>query len=96
MDIVALEKFSNVYSVLNTWQPVSAVDTTIYPLSDYSSEWGWALVLPTEMGFGDMSKYYIFFEYNPQYDNTLLDGVIDFDNAKTTISSNLSYSEFVG
>jgi len=94
VDIVALEKFSNTYSVLNTWQPVSAVETTIYPLSDYSIDWGWPLVLPLSMDFGDMSKYYIFFEYDSQYDNTLLDGVIDFDNDKTTIASNLSYSEF--
>lgn len=94
IDIVALEKFSNTYTVLNTWQPVSAVDTTIYPLSDYSIDWGWPLVLPSIMNFEDMSKYYIFFEYNPQYDNTMMDGVIDFDNSKTTISTNLSYSEF--
>jgi hypothetical protein len=89
-DIVALEKFSNTYKLLNTWQPVSAVETTIYPLSDYSSEWGWPLVLPNIINFQDIDKYYIFFEHNPQYDNTLLGGVIDFDNSKTTISVNLS------
>jgi hypothetical protein len=92
-DIVAMEKFSNTYKVLNTWQPVSAVEMTIYPLSGYNSDWGWPLVLPSEFSFEDMEKYYLFFNYNNEYDNTVMGGVIDFDNEKTTVSINLSSSE---
>jgi len=43
--IVALEKFSNEYVLLNTYQPISAVGSYQYPLSSYSSDWGWPLVL---------------------------------------------------
>ena len=77
-NIVALEKFGNIYSVLNTQQPMSAT----YPLSAYSSDWGWPLVLPLVFDFKDIDKYYIFFEYNPQYDNTVIGGIIDFTNPK--------------
>lgn len=83
--IVALEKFSNSYSLLNTWQPVSAVGATTFPLSNYSSDWGWPLVLPTDFNFLNVEQYYLFFEYVNQYDDTIIGGVIDFENSKTTI-----------
>jgi hypothetical protein len=78
--IVALEKFSNVYTLLNTYQPLSAT----YPLSSYSPDWGWPLVLPTTIDFSDIEKYYLFFEYVEKYDNTILGAIIDFNNPKTT------------
>ena len=81
--IVALEKFSNVYTLLNTQQPLLST----YPLSTYSSDWGWPMVLPQTFDFKDIDKYYLFFEYNPQYDNTLIGGVVDFTNSKTTVSN---------
>lgn len=84
--IVALEKFSNDYTLLNTYQPISSVGSTSYKLSTYSSDWGWPLVLPTIFDFSDIEKYYLFFEYNDQYDGTILDGIIDFENPLTTIS----------
>jgi hypothetical protein len=80
--IVALEKFSNVYTLLNTYQPLSST----YPLSSYSQDWGWPLVLPDIVNFSDIEKYYLFFEYVEQYDNTPIGGIIDFNNNKTTIS----------
>jgi hypothetical protein len=94
--IVALEKFSNQYMVLNTYQPYyigedsgSSIypSTSSYVLSTYNDQWGWALVLPTNFDFSEIEKYYLFFEYNYQYDNTIIGGVIDFDNPKTTISN---------
>lgn len=83
--IVALEKFSNNYTLLNTFQPVSATGSHTYPLSDYSVDWGWPMVLPTNFNFEDMDKYYLFFEHIPTYESSILDGVVDFDNEKTTI-----------
>jgi hypothetical protein len=77
-----LEKFSNVYTLLNTYQPLSST----YPLSSYSQDWGWPLVLPDIVNFSDIEKYYLFFEYVEQYDNTPIGGIIDFNNNKTTIS----------
>lgn len=91
-DIVALEKFSNEYVRLNTLQP--PVNTTTYRLSDYNSDWGWPLVLPSPFDTNDFDKYYLFFEYNYAYDNTLLGGVIDFDNSKTTIPLSSTYIEY--
>jgi hypothetical protein len=93
--IVALEKFSNTYSLLNTYQPISALGSHTYPLSTYSSDWGWALVLPTTFNFSDIEKYYLFFDYVDVYDNTPVGGIIDFNNTKTTIlSSSTSASLF--
>jgi hypothetical protein len=91
--IVALEKFSNTYTLLNTYQPLSSVLSKKYPLSTYSSDWGWPLVLPTTFNFTDIGKYYIFFEYTDQYDNTSIGGIIDFKNTKTTIKSDLTNSQ---
>jgi hypothetical protein len=53
--IVALEKFSNTYTLLNTWQPLSALeleastDAIQYPLSAYNIYWGWPLILPSNI-----------------------------------------------
>lgn len=91
--IVALEKFSNKYIVLNPYQPTNGVSS--YLLSDYSPDWGWPLVLPSDFDFKSIENYYLFFEYIPQYDNTILDGVIDFENSKTTINYNLSSNDLL-
>lgn len=90
--IVALEKFSNTYTLINTYRP----DLSLYPLSDYSIDWGWPLVLPGNFSFSDIEKYYLFFEYAPGYDNTMTGGIVDFNNPKTTISSGLNNTELFG
>ena len=90
--IVALEKFSNTYTLINTYNP----SMSLYPLSDYSADWGWPLVLPDNFNFSDIEKYYLFFEYVPGYDNTVIGSVVDFDNTKTTISRGLNNSELFG
>ena len=78
--IVALEKFSNKYSLLNTEQPVEYTTNTVYALSSYNQNWGWPLVLPDIFQFGDVEKYYLFFEYVDTFDNTLYDNTIIKDN----------------
>jgi len=89
-NIVALEKFGNSYTLLNTYQPLSVVNSTHYPLSSYSPMWGWPLVLPNDFVFSDIEKYYLFFESVSGYDNTNIGGIIDFGNNKTTIDEQLS------
>jgi hypothetical protein len=84
--IVALEKFSNSYKLLNTYQPLCAGSGNQYTLSQYSSDWGWPLVLPSQFTPNDFDKYYAFFEYVDDYDNTVLENIIDFTNDKTTIN----------
>jgi hypothetical protein len=78
--IVALEKFSNKYSLLNTEQPVEYTTNTVYTLSSYNQNWGWPLVLPDTFQFEDVEKYYLFFEYVDTFDNTLYDNTIIKDN----------------
>jgi hypothetical protein len=94
--IVALEKFSNSYILLNTYQPVSAGGPSNYALSTYNASWGWPLVLPTSFNVNDFEKYYLFFEYNEGYDNTSIGGVVDFKNNKTTIEDTITHNELMG
>lgn len=88
-DIVALEKFSNNYTRLNSYQPVSSYGSHIYPLSSYSPDWGWPLVLPNITNPSDLDKYYIFFEFNDQIDGNTVGAVIDFDNTNTNIETDI-------
>lgn len=83
--IVALEKFSGDYTLLNTYQPLCASSGAFYKLSSYSSDWGWPLVLPAAFSWTDFSKYYVFFSYVDGYDNTIVNNTIDFNNNLTTI-----------
>lgn len=85
-DIVALEKFSGDYTQLNSYQPFNALSGTTTPLTAYSSNWGWPLVLPNNFNTSDFDKYYTFFEYTSAFDNTITDNVIDFENPSTTIT----------
>lgn len=91
--IVALEKFSNTYNLLNTYQPISAVGSRIYSLSSYNSDFGWPMVLPSDFTFKDFEKYYLFFEYDEKIDGRVVGGLVDFENEKTTIKSNLSQND---
>jgi len=96
--IVALEKFSNTYTLLNTFQPLCAGTGYTYKLSAYSSNWGWPLVLPSNFNpVIDFAKYYLFFDFVSGYDNTRIGGIVDFDNDKTTIDlSSLTYENLYG
>lgn len=78
--IVALEKFSNSYTLLNTEQPTEYTSSNQFPLSTYNQNWGWGLVLPDTYEYSDIEKYYLFFEYNNVYENTLYDNTIIIDN----------------
>lgn len=91
--IVALEKFSNTYNLLNTYQPISAVGSTVYSLSSYNSNFGWPMVLPLDFTFKDFDKYYLFFEYIEKIDGSFVGGLVDFGNEKTTIDSNISQKD---
>jgi hypothetical protein len=93
--IVALEKFSNQYTLLNTYQPLCAAGWN-YQLSAYSPDWGWPLVLPSSFTPDQFEKYYLFFEYVEGYDDRTIGGVIDFGNTNTTLLSTTTYEELFG
>lgn len=91
--LVALEKFSNTYTKLNTYQPSVSLSSNNYPLSSYNSNWGWPLVLPENINISDINKYYVFFEYVEDVDKTPIGGIIDYNNSKTNIARDVSNSD---
>ena len=95
-DIVALEKFSNSYSLLNTYQPICAVDTLQYKLSEYSSNWGWPLVLPQSFISTDLTKFYTFYEYTSGIEGTVYDGIINYKDILNTFDISTALSSFKG
>jgi len=95
-DIVALEKFSNSYCLLNTYQPICAVDTLQYKLSEYSSDWGWPLVLPQSFISTDLSKFYTFYEYTSGFEGTVYDGIINYSDILNTFNVSTALSSFKG
>ena len=104
MDIVAFEKFSGNYKLLNTYLPLCASTVTVsagntYNLIDYNDTWGWGLVLPNdEYGYGvNLSNYYLFYKHIPTINGTIADGVINFNDVNNTLSyTNSSYQAWSG
>jgi len=72
------------------WSPDHS-GITQYPLSGYSTEWGWGLSFPSD---STVDLYYDFYDYVPNEsvpDSTATDfvqveGVIDWDNPLTTVT----------
>lgn len=113
--IVAYEKFSKIYTLLNTFQPLNGIYYTtlesessgslnlttennedifvegMYFIKDYDKSWGWPLVLPSDYTVGDLSKYYIFYEFVDKKAEGIIGGVIDFDIS--TVQNNATYDE---
>jgi hypothetical protein len=85
--IVAYERFSGVYTKLNTNQPMKVFKPGIveYKIRDYEDIWGWGLVLP-EDGYGAaISNYYFFYKYIPRIEGSIKDGIINFNDFNTTL-----------
>ena len=98
-DIIAYEKFSETYTVLDTdllsTGYIHFIDPTIktYALSSYHPYWGWGLVLPDVYSKENVSRYYSFYEYVKEFDYNQTEGLINWADKYTTISENLSSSE---
>lgn len=91
--LVTYEKFSGELKTVNTnLLSASYIDETnkVYALSSYDETWGWGLVLPQSYQNSDLSKYYAFFEYVDGYDQSQMDGVINWSDVNTTVSESLS------
>jgi hypothetical protein len=97
--IVAYEKFSEQYTLLNTNISSSSnivylnSSTKTYPLSSFNKWWGWELVLPITYSIYDIQKYYKFYEYVPGFDGAQLEGVINWSDRSTTVNESLSSVE---
>ena len=88
--IVAYEKFSNTYSLLNT-NLLSSTNVHIwpnntYPLSSYNANWGWGLVLPDNFTITDINQLYTFYTYASTYENSQIEGIINWADSLNTIS----------
>lgn len=98
-DIVAYEKFSQEYTIINTnilsSEYVNFVDPVekTYPLSSYHPYWGWGLQLPDTFQPEDISKYYTFYEYIPKSDFIQTEGIINWSDSNTTLNEYVSSLE---
>ena len=98
-DIVAYEKFSETYSLINTsltsTDYMNFIDpiAKTYSLSAYHPYWGWGLQLPDTFEPENISKYYSFYEYNqkPSFEQT--EGIINWSDSNTTINEYISSVE---
>jgi hypothetical protein len=88
--LAAYERFGNIIKVINTYQPVSAVNSNTYAISAYNDSWGWGLVLP-DTGYGVKIKdYYTFYNHISTIEGSIKDSIINFDDTNTTISHTTS------
>jgi hypothetical protein len=100
-DIVAYEKFSGEYTLLNSYQPIltagvvertdsesfftGAPAVSTYNLREYNDTWGWPLVISPGTSGADIEHFYTFHEFTPGGNGTILNGVIDWNNPQTGI-----------
>lgn len=96
LPIVAYEKFSDTFKLINT-DALSSTHLTFidgvkqtYALSSYNNFWGWGLVLPEDFTPQMFDKYYIFYEYNPTPAANILDSTINWNDNNTTIVRSVS------
>jgi len=90
--IVAYEKFSGIYTLVNNISSyyLSAANT---PLSTYNSNWGWGLLVPSGTTGLTLSNYYKFYRYNSVQDGKIYDNIINWSDSYTTVlTSQNSYS----
>jgi hypothetical protein len=98
-NIIALEKFSEEYTLLNTnilsATNIEYIDTNTYALSSYNNTWGWGLVLPNDVDGIGIKDYYEFYEFNNTIEGSLLQKFIDFDNINNTyLTDVVSFADY--
>jgi hypothetical protein len=96
--IVAFEKFSETYKLINTnligeLSTYEMVSANSYKLSSYSDEWGWGLILPDNYTKNSVPHYYNFFEYISTFNNDQTEGVINWQDPYNTITENITSKE---
>lgn len=100
--VVAYEKFSSLYTVVNmNLVSLSSYYTTTpglstFALSGVNDYWGWNLVLPQGVTGVGVNDYYEFYQFVPTVQGSLLQKFIDFDNPNNTLSiTNSGYAGYV-
>jgi len=93
--IVAQEIFSGNYILVNVNILTEYDNGSVVPLSAYNSTWGWGLVAPNSVTGIKIGNYYKFFYYNPVFDNTYYDNVINWKDTYTTLQpTNSAYVDW--
>ena len=86
--IVAYELFSGNYTLVNNvssyYLSISAKNGFI-PLSSYTPDWGWNLIVPNSVTGRAVSNYYTFYTYNNVADGTYYDNLINWTDDHTTL-----------
>lgn len=91
--IVAQETFSGNYSLVNTNILADYPIGAPVALSAFTPNWGWGLVLYENITGLNINNFYNFYTYNPMYDNTYYDNIINWNDPYTTLSPiNSTYS----
>jgi hypothetical protein len=93
-NLVAYEKFSGAYHLINT--NIAVLSTNTYQISAYQPTWGWGLVLPDKYRPTDIVKYYTFFTYVSTYDGRQIDGVLNWSDNNNTIPPISSVDQWNG
>jgi len=94
--IVAYELFSEQYSIINDKNIAYYTLTSVLPLSTYTGEWGWNLVIPPSISGVDVNAYYKFYEFIPTPTGELYNSVINWKDPQTTLSpQHSSYQTWV-
>jgi streptogramin lyase len=99
--IVAYEKFSENYRILNTdilsstLGDIKFIDETnrTYLLSTYHPNWGWGLALPKEYINDQIPLLYSFYEYVSGYTDVQNEGVINWSDEQNTIPYDIKSQE---
>lgn len=95
--IVANELFSGNYTLVNNissfYQSISASSNNTLPLSTYTPDWGWNLVVPNSVTGTAVSNYYTFFTYISTAAGGYHDNLINWsDTHNTLLSSQNDYA----
>jgi len=93
--IIAYEKFSETYKLLNTdvlsSNYINFIDpiNKTYPLSSYHEYWGWGLSLPDTYNNIQIPNYYQFFEFIEKYSDEQTEGIINWQSNNTSDLENI-------
>lgn len=88
--VVALETFSDGFSLVNYGIiPGYATGDTV-PLSTFSEDWGWGLVAPYSVSGTDISNYYSFYEFIDTIQGSYYNNTINWSDPQTLLSPSLS------
>lgn len=102
-NLVAFERYSGKFTLLNTTIPLcaSSVSTfaqgssVCYKLSSYNDTWGWGLVLPGDFTVYDIASNYFFYEHIETIADVNKNSIINYDDVTLSLNTPLtSYVEW--